>query len=87
MANSAQARKRVRQNEKHRANQRSQRSRAGTAVKAVRAAQSPEGMDVLLRAAFSKLDKLASKRIMSRNTAARLKQRLHAHAKRVGAPA
>ncbi len=80
MANTAQARKRVRQNEKHRKHNAAQRSMMRTYVKKVKSAV--EGADKTvandaLKVAASVLDKMVSKGIIHKNKAARHKERLN----------
>ncbi len=84
MANTAQAKKRTRQNEKRRRHNASQRSMMRTYVKrvvsgieAANKAQSSEA----LKEAVSVLDKMASKGLIHKNKAARHKSRLNARIK------
>lgn len=79
MANTAQARKRARQNTVRRARNASQRSAFRTAVKSTRqiaAKGDAAGVKASLPATSSAIDKAASKGLISRNRAARLKSRL-----------
>ncbi|MBE7562035.1 30S ribosomal protein S20 [Acidithiobacillus sp. HP-6] len=84
MANTAQARKRVLQNENHRLRNASMRSRLRTYVKkvlkAVHAGNQEEAR-VALHAAESVIDKTAGKGIVHPNAAARTKSRLSARVK------
>lgn len=82
MPNHKSAEKRVRQNEKRRAVNRSNRSNLRTQIKKLRtsltasdAAQSQE----LLTPTISAIDKAVNKGILHRNTAARYKSRLTSH--------
>ncbi|MCP5180036.1 MAG: 30S ribosomal protein S20 [Pseudomonadales bacterium] len=88
MANSAQARKRVRQAEKQRRQNASQRSMTRTAVKRVIAAIEARDVDAA-RAAYTRavpiLDNMVSKGILHKNKAARHKTRLNAHIKALAA--
>ncbi|HFQ91337.1 MAG TPA: 30S ribosomal protein S20 [Chromatiales bacterium] len=82
MANSAQARKRARQAEKHRAHNTALRSRMRTATKKVVKAISAGDKDAAVSAyqtAAPMLDSMARKGIIHKNKAARLKSRLNAH--------
>lgn len=84
MANSAQARKRVRQAEKARARNASQRSGMRTAVKKVLkavAAQDKETAVSTFRYATSLLDRAARKGLVHKNKAGRLKSRISAKIK------
>lgn len=88
MANSPQARKRARQNRVHRARNVAQRSAMRTQVKNfIKSAESGDRKEAELayRKAASLLDRAARKGLQSRNKAARLKSRLNARLKAVGA--
>ena len=79
MANTAQARKRARQSEKRRQHNTALRSALRTVIKKVRTAI--EGGDKAVaastfRAATSVIDRIADKRIVHKNAAARYKSRL-----------
>lgn len=78
MANTKSALKRIRQNEKLRARNRTERSRVRTAVKTVRTAVSEGSADARATAlaAIRALDKAVSKGVVHRNTAARKKSAL-----------
>lgn len=84
MANTKSAMKRMRQNERRRARNRTVRSRVRTAIKAAGAAleaKAPTG-EAVVREAIRALDKAVTKGILHRNTAARKKSalmRLSAH--------
>ncbi len=84
MANSAQATKRARQAEKARKANVAKRSDMRTAVKKVLAAieaGDKAAANAAFRVAQSKLDGLARKKILSKNTAARKKSRINARIK------
>ncbi len=84
MANTAQARKRVRQNNKQRAHNASLRSRLRTAIKAVRKAVEAgdkNAAQAVFKASMSTIDSIADKNIMHKNAAARHKSRLSAAVK------
>ena len=90
MANSPQARKRARQNDKARAHNASLRSMARTYVKKVIAAVNAgdvEAAKTALAAAVPVIDRIADKGIIHKNKAARHKSRLSAHIKAMGAAA
>ena len=81
MANSAQARKRARQAEKHRQRNAGRRSEMRTELKKVVAAidaGDKAGAENALKAAAPLLDSLAGKGLIHRNKAARHKSRLNA---------
>lgn len=88
MANTAQARKRVRQAEKHRLHNASQKSAMRTFIKNVRKAVA-EGNLKAAQAAYteasSKADRLARKNIIHTNAASRYKSRLAAQIKTIKA--
>ncbi len=80
MANSPQARKRARQNEKRRRHNASFRSMVRTAIKKVRAAidrEDYQGASEAYRAAVPVIDRMADKGIIHKNQAARHKSRLN----------
>ena len=82
MANHKSAKKRMRQNEKRRANNRSNRSRLRTEVKKLRdaiEASDKKQSEAQLEPTISLIDKMVNKRILHRNTAARYKSRLTRH--------
>lgn len=84
MANSAQARKRARQNEKNRQHNASLRSMARTYIKRVYAevaAGNADGAKQAYEAAVPVIDRIADKGIIHKNKAARHKARLNAHIK------
>jgi len=86
LANSKQALKRARQNEKHRQHNAGLRSRMRTSVKAVRRAlqgEESEKAASLLTAAAKKLDQAAAKNLIHANKAARYKSRLNTQVKRL----
>jgi small subunit ribosomal protein S20 len=88
LANTAQARKRVRQAEKRRRQNASQRSMTRTAVKRVVAAIEAKDAEAA-RAAFLRavpvLDSMVNKGMLHKNKAARHKSRLNAHIKALAA--
>jgi len=82
LANSAQARKRARQAEKHRQHNASQRSTLRTSIKGVLKAitgGNQEEAQVAYKAAVPIIDRMVSKGLIHKNKAARHKSRLHAH--------
>ncbi|MEM6708720.1 MAG: 30S ribosomal protein S20 [Pseudomonadota bacterium] len=86
MANSPQARKRVRQANKARRHNASQRSMVRTYIKRVRAlvaANDADGAKSALEAAIPVIDRMVNKGILHKNAAARQKSRLHAAVKTV----
>lgn len=88
MANTAQARKRARQNRKRRTHNQAMRSRLRTAIKKVRAATDSgdaEAAREAFRKAVPNIDSMVNKGLLPRNTAARYKRRLNAHIKRLSA--
>ncbi len=81
MANTAQARKRARQNDKQRTHNTAQRSEYRTAVKKVRKAilaGDKTAAQAALQASMSTMDSLADKKIVHKNMSARHKSRLSA---------
>ena len=80
MPNTAQAKKRHRQDEERRLRNKIMRSRMRSAMKNVIAADSKESGQDALRAATKQIDKAAKQHIIHANSAARYKSRL---AKRV----
>jgi small subunit ribosomal protein S20 len=84
MANSAQARKRARQSERARQHNASLRSELRTAIKSVNkaiAAGDKAAAQTAYAASTSVVDRIADKRIIHKNKAARHKSRLYAHIK------
>ncbi|MFM1891259.1 MAG: small subunit ribosomal protein [Pseudomonadota bacterium] len=84
MANSAQARKRARQAEKHRQLNTAQRSMMRTSVKKVIkaiAAGDKEAAQAAYQQAVPLLDRMAGKGLLHKNKAARHKSRLNGHIK------
>ena len=82
MANSAQARKRARQAEKHRAHNTALRSKMRTATKKIVKAISADNKDEAVsayKAAVPLIDSMARKGLIHKNKAARQKSRLNAH--------
>jgi len=88
VANSAQAKKRARQNEKRRQHNASLRSMVRTYIKKVNAAID-SGDQAVAQQAFNDaapvIDRMADKGIIHKNKAARHKSRLNAHIKALGA--
>ncbi len=83
MANSAQARKRIRQNEKHRQHNASQRSMMRTYLKKAHAAvETQQAAPEALQMASSIVDKMVNKGLIHKNKAARHKSRLNAQLKK-----
>ncbi|WP_455204812.1 30S ribosomal protein S20 [Kaarinaea lacus] len=84
MANTAQARKRARQADKHRTHNASLRSKLRTFIKkvvyAIQAGDKAQAADAY-KAAVPVIDKMAGKGLISKNKAARHKSRLNAHVK------
>lgn len=90
MANTAQARKRARQNDKQRAHNASLRSTLRTAVKRVRQAISvgdKAGAQTVFQQSVAVIDRIADKKIIHKNKAARHKSRLSAQIKAISAAA
>jgi small subunit ribosomal protein S20 len=80
VANTAQAKKRARQAEKHRAHNTARRSLMRTEIKkALKAIESKDksGAQEAFRRASSIIDRLAGKGLLHRNTASRYKSRLN----------
>ena len=79
MAHSKSAKKRVRQNEEQRLRTRHHRSRLRTAIKSLRAAVAAgdqETSQQKLPETIALLDRMASRRVLHKNAAARTKSRL-----------
>ncbi len=76
MANTSSAEKRIRQERKRTAHNRGQRTRIKTAVKKVSAATDPVEAQKALKEVSALLDRLASRRIIHPNKAARKKSQL-----------
>ncbi|MFO7188338.1 MAG: 30S ribosomal protein S20 [Pseudomonadota bacterium] len=88
MANTAQARKRARQSEKRRQHNASLRSQFRTAIKKVKkaiAAGDKAAAQLIYREATSIIDRIADKKIVHKNKAARHKSRLAAQIKAMAA--
>ncbi len=82
MANHQSAKKRMRQNVKRRARNRSNRSRLRTQIKKLReaiAANDKKQSQAELVPTISLIDKMVNKKILHQNTAARYKSRLTKH--------
>lgn len=88
MANHPSSKKRIRQNERRRAVNRSNRSRLRTQVKKLRTALA-EGNKAAaqeqLEPTISMIDKMVNKNILHKNTAARYKSRLTRHVNELAA--
>jgi small subunit ribosomal protein S20 len=87
MANTAQARKRARQNDAQRERNMAQRSEYRTAVKKVRKAilaGDKTAAQAALQASMSTMDSIADKKIVHKNKASRQKSRLSAAIKAMG---
>ena len=88
MANSPQARKRARQNDKNRAHNASQRSMVRTYLKKVYYAIEAKDLEAA-KTAFERavpvIDRMADKGLFHKNKAARHKSRLNAHIKALSA--
>ena len=88
MANSPQAKKRARQNDKRRAHNASQRSMVRTYLKRVYAAIESKDLEAAKTAfgeAIPVIDKMADKGLIHKNKAARHKSRMNAHIKSLAA--
>lgn len=88
MANSPQAKKRARQNDKRRAHNASQRSMVRTYIKKVYYALDAKDLDAAKSAydmAVPVIDRMADKGLIHKNKAARHKSRLNAHIKALAA--
>ncbi|WP_461482064.1 30S ribosomal protein S20 [Porticoccus sp.] len=88
MANSPQARKRAKQNEKRRQHNASLRSMVRTYIKKTYAAIATgelEAAQAAFTAAVPVIDRMADKGILHKNKAARHKSRLNAHLKELAA--
>lgn len=84
MANTAQAKKRVRQAEARRQKNVAQRSALRTSIKKVVKAieaKNKEEANIALKVAQPMIDRMATKRIIHKNKAARIKSRLSKHIK------
>lgn len=87
MANTKQAKKRVRQAEKHRQHNASMRSMLRTYIKKVASAIASgdqKSAEASLQAATPVIDRMATKGIIHKNKAARHKSRLHIQIKKLG---
>jgi small subunit ribosomal protein S20 len=76
LANTSSAEKRIRQERRRTARNRAQRSRMKTGIKKVLTAESPETAEAALREVSALLDRLASRRVIHPNKAARKKSQL-----------
>lgn len=87
MANTAQAKKRARQAEKHRAHNSARRSLMRTEIKkALKAIESKDkdAAQTAYRSASSIIDRLAGKGVLHKNTASRYKSRLNNRLRAIG---
>jgi len=90
LANTKQAKKRIRQSEKNRQHNASMRSMLRTYIKKVVtavAAGDQKAAETSLQQATPIIDRMASKGIIHKNKASRHKSRLTAHIKKMGAKA
>lgn len=76
MANNASAEKRIRQERKRNLHNRAQRSRLRTAIKRIMIAEDPQEAAAAFRETAGLLDRLASRRLIHPNKAARKKSQL-----------
>ncbi|HEX6063348.1 MAG TPA: 30S ribosomal protein S20 [Longimicrobiales bacterium] len=76
MANTRSAEKRMRQDRKRNAQNRAQRSRLKTAIKKVSAQTEPQQAETELKETAAMLDRMASRRLIHPNKAARKKSQL-----------
>jgi small subunit ribosomal protein S20 len=76
LANTSSAEKRIRQDQKRTAHNRAQRSRMRTAIKKVTSAANAEEAQSALKEVSALLDRLATRRIIHPNKAARKKSQL-----------
>jgi len=76
MANTRSAEKRIRQNQKREAHNRAQRSRMKTAIKKVLTASDADTAQAAFKETAALLDRLATRRIIHPNKAARKKSQL-----------
>lgn len=86
MANTIQAKKRIRQSEKRREHNTSLRSMLRTQIKKVRVAIDAKKLDeakTAFQIAVPVIDRMAQKNIIHKNTAARYKSRLNKHLKKL----
>lgn len=79
MANSRSSKKRARQAVKRTDNNRGQRSRIKTGIKRVLSAESPEAAQSAFREVAALLDRMATRRVIHPNKAARKKSQLARH--------
>ena len=83
MANTPSSQKRVRQERRRRLHNRAQRSRIKSAVKRVMTATDAESGTAALVEAYQLLDRMATRRLIHRNKAARKKSQLARHIARI----
>lgn len=84
MANSASAEKRIRQARKRYEHNRAQRSRMKTGIKKVLGAEDAQTADAAFHEVAAMLDRLASRRVIHPNKAARKKSQLARHIAALG---
>lgn len=84
MANSPSAEKRIRQAQKRYEHNRAQRSRMKTAIKKVLGAQDATTADAAYREVSAMLDRMATRRVIHPNKAARKKSQLARHVAKLG---
>ncbi|HEX7051643.1 MAG TPA: 30S ribosomal protein S20 [Longimicrobiales bacterium] len=84
MANSRSAEKRIRQERKRRVHNRTQRSRLKTSIKRVQAATDADTATAAFRTTAALLDRLATRRLIHPNKAARKKSQLARYVKALG---
>lgn len=84
MANTRSAEKRMRQDRKRNVHNRTQRSRLKTAIKKVSSETDPQKAEAELKQAAAMLDRMASRRLIHPNKAARKKSQLARAVKKLG---
>jgi small subunit ribosomal protein S20 len=84
LANTRSAEKRMRQDRKRNAHNRTQRSKLKTAVKKVTGETDPQKAETELKETSAMLDRLASRRLIHPNKAARKKSQLAKVVKKLG---
>ncbi len=84
MANTRSAQKRMRQDRKRNLHNRTQRSKIRTAVKKVTSETDPQKAETELRETAAMLDRMASRRLIHPNKAARKKSQLAKAVKKLG---
>ncbi|HET9440048.1 MAG TPA: 30S ribosomal protein S20 [Longimicrobiales bacterium] len=84
MANTRSAEKRMRQDRKRNAHNRTQRSRLKTAIKKVSGETDPQKAEAEVKETAAMLDRMASRRLIHPNKAARKKSQLAKAVKKLG---